>query len=408
MMRQNIKMALSSIRQAKFRSLLTMLGIIIGVGSVVLIVSFGEGTRKQVQKQINKLGTDLITIRSGKLVDRNDKGQISNINLTAGVGSSTLTESDVNTLRRIPKISAAVPWEVITGTASVDGRPYDQGFVIATNSDMFQLLDQKLAHGDFFGPDDNMRYQAVIGAGVAKNFFGEDDPSGQTFKFRNADFYIRGVFSRFDSNPLDFGIDFNNAIFIPYGTGKLVSGGQAQVRQIYLKQQDGAVTKSTIAEVTKALKAQHQGQEDFTILSQEEYLQITSRVFGLLTSLISGIAAISLLVGGIGIMNIMLFSVSERTREIGIRKAIGATNRQILGQFLVEATVLSFTGGIIGVALAAMGTVLIRLLTDITPSITWTIVSIACGASLLVGIVFGILPALNAARKDPIESLRHE
>jgi ABC-type antimicrobial peptide transport system permease subunit len=404
----NVKIAMASIRGSRWRSILTMLGIIIGIVSVVTTVSLGEGVKKQVSQQINQLGSDLITIRPGKTVTRDENGNITGVNFIAGIGGSNLSENDLEIVKKTENMRVVSQLSIITGIARIDDREFSGGFIVATNESMPEILNQKVEYGSFFGAGDTHKHVAVIGRRVAEQLFQENVPIGKSLQIRGESFIVRGVFEDFPSNPLSPGSDFNGAIFIPYEIGKTLTGGNAQIYQILAKPDNPDIIKQTIRDLTERLKSAHGGEEDFTILKQDESLSITGNILNLMTSMIAGIAAISLLVGGIGIMNIMLVAVTERTREIGIRKAIGATNRQILGQFLIEAMVLSVWGGIIGIALSAVANFLIRIFTDLQPVITLQVVAVATLVSVSVGIIFGIAPALKAARKDPIDALRYE
>jgi putative ABC transport system permease protein len=406
----NVKMAVQALQNAKWRSLLTMLGIIIGVLSVVTTVSLGEGVKKQVSTQINQLGNDLITILPGQTFNRNDRGDITGINVFSTLGSSTLTEQDLKSVQKTPNIKSAVPMTLINGIVQVEDKTLKNSFIVGTTDALPTILNQKIEYGDFYGPDDLNKNFVVIGKRVAEQLFGEPNPVARSIKVRGNEFVVRGVFQNFESSPVNLGIDFNSAVFIPYGTGKAISGTTSQqVSRIEARLNDGSQQKATTLELRKTLEANHGGQEDFSVLQQSDNLAVANSVLTILTAFIAGVAAISLIVGGIGIMNIMLMGVSERTKEIGIRKAIGATNRQILSQFMTEAMVLSIAGGLIGILLSLAGNILMRIFsTSLRPVITIPVMLIASGVSVIVGVVFGITPALKAARKDPIIALRHE
>lgn len=213
--------------------------------------------------------------------------------------------------------------------------------------------------------------------------------------------------TRATPSPLDLvNTDYNKAIYIPVGAAAALNNGALNVREIDVKIDDASAATEMAKTINQKVLESHGNVADFSVLEAKDFVGVLDQVFGILTTFIGAVAAISLLVGGIGIMNIMLVSVSERTREIGIRKSVGATNQQILGQFLVEAIILTLLGGLIGIAVSAISTFVLRLYTDIHPYIEPKVVGIAMAVTLAVGIIFGIVPAAKAARKDPIESLR--
>lgn len=408
--RSNIKMALGSVKTNKWRSFLTMLGIIIGVASVVTVVSIGEGIKHQVSGEINQLGRDLITVRPGELIQRGSNGNVSGVNLFLGSNSfGTLSEDDLRIVNKTEDVQQSVPLALVNGAVKVDGGHGGSPLVLATTADLPNLLNQSIGSGSFFSEDTSAQPNvAVIGADVAEKLFHQRVPLGESFEFLGQTFFVQGVFNKFDTTPLSLSTDFNDTIFIPYATAQLLTSNNAQLYEILAKPSDPKQLSSVVENISQRLSNEHHGQQKFTVLRQDEGLAVTNNILDLLTRLIAGIAAISLLVGGIGIMDVMLVSVVERMHEIGIRKALGATNRQILTQFLTEASVLSVLGGLIGVALSLIVAFLMGTFTSIAPVVTWQIIVLATVVSLLVGVIFGTAPALKAARKDPIDALRNE
>lgn len=405
----NFKLALRNLRNSKWRSTLTMMGIIIGISSVVTVVSLGEGLKGQVVGQIDKLGKDVITIRSGTLVDRSDKGAINNLNLLAFLNASTLTNQDIDSLGKLPGVGDVVPMDFVTSSAKFGDIQANNLFIIGTTPGMPDMLQQKVEYGGFFGPDDTDRRVSVIGSRVAQRMFGELNPVGQSFEIMGQTFTVGGVLAQTSGGLLSVAqTDFNSAVFIPMPQAEGLVHGNTNLLQILLKNKPGHNLDNTVADVKSTLQKNHSGQKDFTVLKQYELLDIANSMVNDFTGFVAGIAAISLLVGGIGIMDIMLLSVSERTREIGIRKAVGASNRQILNQFLIEGLALSIVGGIIGMAVAFLVSGSLRVYTSLHPVVTWPVVVVAVSVSVGIGIIFSVVPALKAARKNPIDALRGE
>ncbi len=403
------KLARAAIWNSKWRSLLTMFGVVIGVASVVTIVSIGEGVKQQVSEQVKQRGDDLITILPGERVKRDDAGRLAGLNPLDNKSSISFSESDYRTVLHIPTANPVVPFGRVVGVAKTASNEYAGAEIIAATEDLLSVLNHNLIYGSFFNDDDPKANSAVIGQRVAESLFGENVPLGKSLMIRDREFIVRGIFDEFnDSSSFVAGADYDNAIFIPYKAGQETMGGTIQIYQILTRPSDPQHIDDTVATLIQALKSARGGQEDFTVLKQDENLRLASNLLDTLTGMISAVAAISLVVGGIGIMNIMLVSVTERTKEIGIRKAVGATNRQILYQFITEATVISLFGGILGVIIALLANFLLRIFTNLYPVITWPIVVAACGVALAVGLFFGVAPALKAARKDPIDALRYE
>lgn len=409
--RGNIKMAIASLKTTKWRSFLTMLGIIIGVVSVVTVVSIGEGIKHQVATQINQLGRDLITVRPGQLVDRSGNGAVDGVNLIFNAtDGGVLTNKDFGTVSQTTGVGQAVPLSMVHGPVTINKQQYTP-LVLGTTAGLDEILQNPVEYGEFFGDGESLKDQpdaAVIGRNVAVKLFNQRVAVGQSFDFLGQTFFVRGVLKQFDTTPLSLSTDFNDTIFIPYDTARKLTGENAQLYEILAKPSDPALLGQVANDIDGRLRQSSQGQQRYTVLRQDESLAVTNNILDLLTKMIAGIAAISLLVGGIGIMDVMLVSVAERMHEIGIRKALGASNRQILLQFLTEASVLSLVGGIVGIIISLLINFLLRISTSLTPVLTWQVVAVATGVSLVVGIIFGTAPALKAARKDPIDALRNQ
>ena len=410
MISTNIRMAFTSIKASKTRSFLTMLGVVIGVASVVTTVGIADGIRKQVVDQIDQFGSDVITIKPGKTFGYNSStGSITSFNPGAQQGVSTLSEKDIESLKSIPGVSAVIPSMQIGGVISTDSKQnYSESRIVGVTGDIQQILGDKVDYGDFFGPDDNERNTVVIGRNIAEDLFTIRDPIGQTITIRGETFVVRGILQPFKESTLTISDNLNNFVFMPYGMAKKISNNSGQINEIFVQVNDSKNIAIINEQIKNTLLGNHSGQEDFTILKKEDYLAAANKTMSQLTSFIVAIASTSLIVGGIGIMNIMLVGVSERTKEIGVRKAVGATNQQILSQFLVEATVISVVGGIIGVLGSLLITYFIKIWTDLTPVVSVGTILLASLVSIAVGIIFGMAPAIQAARKDPIQSLRYE
>lgn len=401
-LRANVRLALRTVRLSKWRSLLTLTGVVIGVAAFIVVVAIGEGIKNQVSGQIDQLGKNLITIRAGQL-----NLDASPLNIINGISNSgTLGSGDVQTVADTRGVELAAPLSLVASPARRDSGSYKAGPVIATNDNLAGIIQQKLAYGTFFDGNDSVS-SAVIGAGTAQKFFGEDVPLGKSFSLLGQQFVVTGVFKQFDVAPLSLSANFNNAIFVRYQAVSQLTRSHAPIYEILVKPKDPKQVASTVANITHNLTAAH-GQRDFTVLTQAESLKATNNILDLLTKMIAGVAAIALLVGGVGIMDVMLVSVTERMSEIGLRKAVGASNRQILKQFMTEALVLSAVGAIIGTLAGLLFCYLLYLFTTLDPALSWQSIVIADVVALVVGVIFGTIPAVKAARKNPISALRNE
>lgn len=408
MLVENFRMAFAAVRTARFRSFLTMLGIIIGVASVITTVSLGEGIKRQISGQAGGASTDLLVIRPGKLVERNSKGDISGINLLAFLSSGSLTDKDVETIREQENIDIAVPFSVVGGSPMLDGRTMDDGFIMATTHQMPEVIDQEVEYGDFFDSDESKRKVAIIGQGVAEKLFRENVPISKNMLIRGHEFVVGGVLERAPANPLNPEADFNNGVFIPFDVGKEIAKTDLDIYEVLAKPKvdEPKQIEQTVAGITQGLRSNHDQIDDFTVLKQADILSVADNLLDMITKTVTLMATVTLIVGGIGIMNVMLVSVTERTREIGIRKAVGATNQQIQIQFLIEAIVISLWGAFLGIVLSGIINLLFRVTTSLEPIINWQILIASAGVAIVIGIIFGLIPAVKASLKDPIEALR--
>ncbi len=402
---ENLKMALLSIKGAKMRSALTMLGLIIGIAAVVAINAIGAGVKQQITQQIAGLGTNVITITSGQVISSNGHGTP---NPAASLGSSTLTQNDVTSIEKVNQIIHVAPVMLMSGVAAHGSVSADGALLIATTPGLNQIRGTKLTKGRFLESSDDTADVAVLGSKVKDELFGTTSAIGQTVTIRTGQFKVIGVLKSTDTGASFGGPNFDNAIYMPIEAAKTLSSGNLQILRILAQADSSQSVQPAVDRIKQTLKKNHGGQVDYSVLTQSDLIATISTILDLLASFIAAIASIALVVGGIGIMNIMLVSVTERTREIGIRKALGATRGNLLFQFLIEALTLSIMGGVLGMA-AAVG--LARVaghLANITPVFTLQSFVTAAGISAAIGVIFGIAPAIKAARKRPIEALRYE
>ncbi len=396
---ENLKMASRSITGNKIRTALTMLGIIIGVSSVSLVIAIGNGVKAAVTDQVSELGTNILQVNPGS-----GGGEGGGFDFASALGSSTLTEKDVDTIKRIDGVEAAAPFMFVSGVVTGNGKPAAGSMLIATTPELSRALKLDIVKGRFI--NGGTAKEVVLGGTSASKLFG-DDALGKKVTIRNQPYTVVGVTKKPDADAMPMGPGVDSMIFMPFEVGKGINNNSAAISEIDVRTDPNRVDEVK-SEIKKRLEQNHGGQKDFTVMDAKEALKIFDQILAILTSFVAAIASISLLVGGIGIMNIMLVSVTERTREIGLRKALGATSGMVLNQFLIEAMVLTLLGGGLGLAFAWLAGVLVKSLTKIEAVFTLEAVLTAFLISTLVGIVFGIAPAIKAARMKPIEALRYE
>ncbi|MTV49052.1 FtsX-like permease family protein [Heliobacillus mobilis] len=401
---ESLRLSLRSVKVNKMRSFLTALGIIIGVAAVITLVAIGQGASNSISDQIQGLGSNLLIVSPGQATQGGVK---------LGAGSlNTLTLDDVNAISKLNTVSAVSP--DVRKTAQVVYRNENSSTSIeGTNADYPKVRSTDLQSGRFFSKFEvqGQANVAVVGTDVVANLFGDPNAQviGKKIEVNQMPFTIIGILA---SQGSVGGMSSDDRIIIPVTTAMNRLFNMNKVSTIFVSAKSSDLMDQAQADITLAIRIQHnlplKEDNDFQITSQAQILNTAQGVTSMMTALLAGIAAISLVVGGIGIMNIMLVSVTERTREIGIRKAIGATRGIILRQFLIESVVLSLAGGIIGILIGLGGSELISRLTPLTAKVSLSPVLFAFLFSMFVGIVFGVYPARKAASLNPIDALRYE
>lgn len=402
-LRENLSMAVFSIFSSKLRSFLTMLGIIVGVAAVITMIGIGQGAGAQITERISQLGANLLMVRPGASrfgPARSARGSI-----------TSLTYEDAQAIAERCLSVAKIDAEYSRNAQVVYRNNNTNTTINGVTPNHPEVRNFSVAQGSFFTEDDNrlMRRVAVLGKTVVKELFGDDDPIGQYIKIKRIIFQVIGVMSEKGSSGWR---DEDDIVFVPLKTAQKRLFGVDHISTINVEAKNEEVMDKAAAEITTLIRERHrirEGEEDdFNVRSQAEILSTVQETSKTFTMLLAGIAVVSLIVGGIGIMNIMFVSVTERTREIGIRKAIGAQRRDILGQFLIEAVIVSLSGGIIGIVLGILISKLISQFAGWPGVITSGAVLLSFSFAFAVGLSFGFYPAHKAANLNPIDALRYE
>lgn len=408
--REVLHIAWEAMNKNKVRSLLTMLGIIIGVASVIIMVSISAGTEAAIKDQITSLGSNLIFIQSS----------FSRMGVSGGkmaAQSGGLVYDDADALAEVNGVTGVVVEQIAVNTVKAGGVSLDSVNILGSTADLPRVRDMEIAQGRFFTKTENdqTRKVAVLGASLATELFGEEDPIGQTILVDNTRLNVIGVF---EERGQVGDLDYDARLYVPISVvldqftqtymGKIFGD---RVKMIYVEIDDQTVMDDTILQIELLLAKRHEvslEEADFVITTQQQIIQTQESTTSAFRDLLAWVAGVSLVVGGIGIMNIMLVSVTERTREIGIRQSVGATPGDIRSQFLTEAILLSLVGGLLGVAVGVGGSWLFGKLSDMRTVISFASIILAFLASATVGVFFGFYPANKAAELDPIEALRYE
>lgn len=398
----HIQNARQSLKRNRIRSALTMLGVIIGIASITAVLSLSSGASRAVSDQIDSLKNNIAIIRPSTSSDA--ATSLLQPQVDQKYFASTLTEKDIQSISKTPHVAATAPLMLITGLIKADSVAPSSSSIIATTPEFAKISKIKVNDGQFLDNEVNIN-TVVIGRQLSINLFGTELSIGRTLTIREKSFTVIGILSRIDE-PTNYNlVDLDNTAIINFQVGKEINQGVTQIQQINISVDSVANLSTTVSQVKETILKNHNNENDFSVLTGDQISQPTNQLFYAITGVTAIITIISLIVGGISIMNIMLMTVSERTREIGIRKALGANNTDILWQFLIESLIISLSGGIFGYIVGYAAAFGLSTLLTFSPVINWQIATITMAISLGVGILFGIYPAIKASRKDPIESL---
>jgi putative ABC transport system permease protein len=397
----------------KARSLLTILGIVIGVAAIILIMAIGQGAQDLILGEIGGLGADTIVVRPGK----EPTGPSDSANM---LFSDSLKDRELDALRKksnVPTLKSAEGAVLVPATVSYKGETYRPEILGWSADSMSDMLDVYPEYGTSFGEREDRQKESVatIGSTVKEELFGNDDAIGKSIRIKDKSFRVIGVYPPSGQSVF---VNIDEMVLVPPSTALSYLLGSNHYNEIIVQAESSDTVEQTVLDIERTLREMHNisdpQDDDFFVRTQSELLSMVGTILGVLTAFLASMVAISLVVGGIGVMNIMLVSVSERTREIGLRKAVGATNKDIKRQFLVEAIVLTGIGGIIGTLIGFALSAVAAIILSQTLGVAWGIAFpvqaavLGIGVSAGVGLVFGLYPARKAARKSPIEALRYE
>ncbi|MCX7993918.1 MAG: ABC transporter permease [Fimbriimonadales bacterium] len=401
MLKKSFQAALESIWMTPRRTLLSGLGMAVGVAAIVVLVSLGKGVQRDVVAQVEALGVNLVIVLPGRLSPENP------FNPMSFIGLSTLRESDIRAVAQVPGVRRVAPIMFVAGGAQRDDRWADAALILGTTPEWFEMRPHTLQYGRFFTTAEAERFVCILGPKPAEQLFGSINPVGKTVLLNGKPFTVVGVTAEDTNRSLLGSGGFEFAIYAPIRALQRAMGSQ-QIHRVIAQTTPEIDPTQIQAQIKAAVLHSHRGSEDFSVLTQEELLSRLFTLLQIVSVALTGITSIALVVGGIGVMNVMLMSVTERVREIGIRKTVGAQQRDIFWQFLIEAFLIALVGGLMGVVVGWGVCALIDRFTVLTPLVTSGTVALALAVCGLVGLLFGVMPAYRAAQRDPVEALRHE
>ncbi len=404
LVRTHYALAKESIRKNRTRSFLTCLGIGIGVASIILIMSLMGSINNMISSQVKAMGQDLIVIRPAKHVDMIGS-IVEGLTNSNSYMTSSLTLKDSKVISGLNNIQASAPIAAGIATLTSEDRTVKSANVVGTNTDLMRMQNLQLKSGTFLS--DKVENSAVVGRNLSLALFGTaSEAIGQTFTLFNQKFIVVGMLEEM-KDPINFSnVDFDSSMIVSADYIEKI-GGNFQVQQINVKAANTDIVGTLSKEMNELLYSEKSGNLNYEILSGDQITHPAGSLFSLVSGMLTVVAGVSLIVGGIGVMNILLVSVGERTREIGIRKAVGASWFNIMMQFLFEAFILSLSGGMLGMILGYALAFLISIFTPFGVYIDLSIIIVTIATSLIIGLIFGIYPAVKAAKKNPIDSLRY-